>query len=543
MYKVFIKDYNQTHIRIDIQDDYIKNSFHKYFVHKLEDYLLRYDHKYQIGLWDGKINFYEAETGLIYKGFLKRIIKYLNKHKIKYFLDETLRFGKHHKIYDLSKYQSVYKFYDYQEKLIQESLNSGRLLLQSPTSSGKTFMIYTLSEFFKDRDMDVLIVVPNVDLVYQMGGYNKSYNKKILRKNIKKILENLKEEIDDSDIDNFLEEFLNKKGDFEEYGGSVSDYHLVTAGVSKNTDKKITISTWQSLNPILKKDKKYFHKFKAVIIDEAHLATGKTIVDVVENCINAVYKFGLSGTYDKPEMDLMTLEGLFGPLYKAISTHELIDRGFAPRLNIIMMILEYISKDRYDIINTDYKDQVKFIRDHLGRAKVISKIISKCEGNTICIFRHHEHINKLLKLVKNRNPDKRVYVLTGRDDNVLRIVIKILLNKYRNCILMTTEGVMSTGVSIKTLKNLIMSYPNKGYNRVLQILGRLLRNCEGIDEVYAYDIVDDLRILDIYEHDKLDKPQINYSFKHANGRLELYEREKFSISKKRIKLKKCKEGK
>ena len=57
--------------------------------------------------------------------------------------------------------------------------------------------------------------------------------------------------------------------DFKDYGYDSDKYvHRIYEGHSKETDKKVIISTWQS---IYNQPKKYFSQFDMIIGDEAHL--------------------------------------------------------------------------------------------------------------------------------------------------------------------------------------------------------------------------------------------------------------------------------
>ena len=55
---------------------------------------------------------------------------------------------------------------------------------------------------------------------------------------------------------------------------SISDeVHMIYGGQEKRTDKRVTISTWQSLKEL--ENKEVFKTFDAVIVDEVHGAASE----------------------------------------------------------------------------------------------------------------------------------------------------------------------------------------------------------------------------------------------------------------------------
>ena len=77
---------------------------------------------------------------------------------------------------------------------------------------------------------------------------------------------------------------------------------------------------------------------------------------------------------------------------------------------------------------------------------------------------------------------------------------------------------MSTGVNIKRLKNAIFANPtNKSKVRTLQSICRTLRLHAEKDVAILYDIVDNLTY----------KGNLNYSVKHLEERIKMYDNEQF----------------
>ena len=127
--------------------------------------------------------------------------------------------------------------------------------------------------------------------------------------------------------------------DFASYGYETDKYcHRQYSGKEKHTNKFLTITTWQS---IYKNDKDYFEQFDYVLGDEAHQFKAKSLTTILSGCINAKYRVGTTGTLDGTQTHRLVLEGLFGPVYKATSTAELIEKGQLADFKIKCLILKY----------------------------------------------------------------------------------------------------------------------------------------------------------------------------------------------------------
>ena len=111
--------------------------------------------------------------------------------------------------------------------------------------------------------------------------------------------------------------------DFIDYGWLDAYMQKVYSGYDRKVEKKLVLSTWQSL---YKMPKSYFEQFGCVIGDEAHLFKSKSLTSILTKLHLCKYRFGLTGTLDGMQTHRLVLEGLFGSLNKVISTKELIDK-------------------------------------------------------------------------------------------------------------------------------------------------------------------------------------------------------------------------
>lgn len=72
--------------------------------------------------------------------------------------------------------------------------------------------------------------------------------------------------------------------------------------------------------------------------------------------------------------------------------------------------------------------------------------------------------------------------------------MKITKIENDNNILVANYAILSTGVNIKNLHNLVLASPLKSYTTISQSIGRLVRLHESKNEANIYDIVDDLGV-------------------------------------------------
>jgi superfamily II DNA or RNA helicase len=360
---------------------------------------------------------------------------------------------------------------DYQIDAVIKCLRSRRRTLVSPTGSGKSLMIYFITQWYKKK---TLIIVPTIGLVTQM------------------------------------------KSDFESYGykGSV---HVSTDGLSKNFNipEDIVITTWQSLdNGKSKVNKKWFDQFEVVIGDECHGAKAKTLIKIISAMENTPYRFGTTGTLDNIELNKATIEGLFGAQYKTTTTRALIDQGHISDIKIKCIHLRYPEEICRQLRGKTYQEEIDFLTTYAPRNEFIKNLALSLKGNKLVFFKLLDHGNDLYDRLKD-NPD--VFYIAGDVGVIEREEIRKAIEEKQDAILVASLGTTSTGVSIKKLHHMIAASPSKSKIKVLQSIGRMLRQHESKEHAVLYDIVDDLQI----------KSHKNYTLKHFEERLKIYNSEKF----------------
>jgi superfamily II DNA or RNA helicase len=314
--------------------------------------------------------------------------------------------------------------------------------------------------------------------------------------------------------------------DFEDYGYDSEQYcHRQYSGKEKHTNKFLTITTWQS---IYKNPGEYFEQFDFVLGDEAHQFKAKSLTTILSGCVNAKYRIGTTGTLDGTQTHKLVLEGLFGPVYKATTTADLIDKGQLASFKIKCLILKHPESVCKMARSWDYNQELEYIVMNTARNNFIRNLALSLNGNTLILFQFVEkHGKSLYANIKEHAKNRHVFFVFGGTDVEIRESVRAITEKERDAIIVASYGTFSTGVNIRNLHNIIFASPSKSRIRNLQSIGRGLRIGDNKDEAVLFDISDDFRI----------GKYTNYTLKHFVDRVRIYDDEKFKYKFYNIELK------
>jgi superfamily II DNA or RNA helicase len=314
--------------------------------------------------------------------------------------------------------------------------------------------------------------------------------------------------------------------DFQDYGyDSDSFCHRQYAGKDKTTKKFLTITTWQS---IYKNDPEYFEQYDFVLGDEAHQFKAKSLTTILSNCTTASYRIGTTGTLDGTQTHRLVLEGLFGPVYKATTTSELIERGQLASFRIKCLLLKYPDEICKQAKTWDYNQEMEYIVKNNARNEFIKNLAISLEGNTLVLFQFVEKHGKMLhEMISSKCDNRKVFFVYGGTDVEIRESVRSITEKESNAIIVASYGTFSTGVNIRNLHNIIFASPSKSRVRNLQSIGRGLRIGNNKEEAVLFDIADDFRIGKF----------VNYTLNHFIERVKIYDEEKFNYKFYNIELK------
>ncbi len=362
------------------------------------------------------------------------------------------------------------------------AIRKRRMLLLSPTGSGKSLIIYLLIRYCMQHEQGKhLIIVPNISLVAQM------------------------------------------KKDFAEYGFDDKLVHEIMAGREKDTENPVVISTWQSL---YKMPKEYFDQFASIVVDECHGVKSKSLTNIMTKTPNIKYRYGTTGTLDGTQTHKLVIEGLIGAVKKVTETKELIDKKVLSDFSIKAIILKHKEKIPSDL---RYQDEINYLIDNDARNAFIKNLVLSLEGNTLVLFNYVEkHGIPLFNMINAvaAKTKRKVFFVYGGTELAAREEVRATVEKENNAIIIASSGVYSQGINIKRLNNVVFTHPGKSRIRTLQSIGRALRKVDDTEAV-LYDIVDDLTN---------ERKRQNFSLKHFKERFAIYKSEKFKVKTYNVEL-------
>ena len=314
--------------------------------------------------------------------------------------------------------------------------------------------------------------------------------------------------------------------DFEDYGWSSGTYcQKIYQGHDKKVTKDVVISTWQSIHRM---PRQYFRQFGTVFGDEAHLFKAKSLTGIMTKLDTCKYRFGLTGTLDGTQTHRLVLEGLFGKAKYVVTTKELIDDKTLANLKIDCIILKYPNEDKQIVKDFEYAAELEYIVTKAERNTFVCDLVGHLSGNTLVLFQFVEKHGKILyDIIHDKYKDRKVFFVYGGVATDIREEIREIVENEKDAVIVASYGTFSTGINIRNINNIVFASPSKSKIRVLQSLGRGLRQQGGDKTLRLYDISDDL---------SLDS-KLNFTLRHFKERLNIYDDQKFDYEIKRINLK------
>jgi superfamily II DNA or RNA helicase len=488
---LIISKVNEVYVKIECEKHIAKelSLFFEFFVPGYT-FIPAYRNK----IWDGKIRMYNLQTSQIYFGLLPYVEQFCEERNYTFshdFVDDE------YPLYHAEKFIEELKIHargepievrEHQIEAFVHAMRKRRALLLSPTASGKSLIIYLIfRQLHQYQNLKGLVVVPTTSLVEQLSS------------------------------------------DFADYNNNSMDdvIHKIYQGKDKESSKPLTISTWQS---IYKMPKEYFEQFDYVIGDEAHNFKAQSLTTILTSCVNAKYRFGLTGTLDGTKTHKLVLEGLFGTVNKVITTKELIDKQQVSNFDIKCLILKHSDEICQAYKDKAYQDEIKYLIANEYRNKFIKNLAVSLKNNTLILYQMVEkHGEILYNMIKNTEKigNRKVFFVHGGTDTSDREEIRRIMEIENDAIIVASFGTFSTGINIRNLHNIIFAMPTKSSIRTLQSIGRGLRQSEGKEIATLYDIADDMRY----------KKHMNYTLKHFVDRTKIYTEEQFPFKIYKIGLK------
>lgn len=419
----------------------------------------RHVQSFQMGRWDGKVN-YATMGGGLYLNLLEKALPIVMDAGYEVTIQDERPEFKVEFPKDIDENLVAHKCWpeghpaagqpivlrDYQVGAIKNYFENTQSIQCLSTGAGKTILTASLSLLCEPYGR-TLVIVPSKSLVEQTE-----------------------------------EDYLNLGLDVGVFFGDRKEY-----------GHKHTIATWQSLGSFCKKKDDFttvdlsFEEFidgiQCVMVDECHTAKAATLKSLMTGPLSHVpIRWGMTGTVPKQDFEFYALLSSIGPVVGEVKAKELQDRGVLANCNI-----EVIQLQDDHVAFKDYHAEHDFLLNDPDRLKFIAEFISQLDGNTLVLMDRISTIDALHELLpqatrvsgKTKQADRKQEYKSfhGEDD-------KILLASY---------GVAATGISVTRLFNIVFIEAGKSFTRTIQATGRGLRKGMDKEEVTIWDICSSLK--------------------------------------------------
>ncbi|UPW39465.1 putative DNA repair helicase [Escherichia phage vB_EcoM_ESCO47] len=496
--------YDFSHVRIEC-DESTFYELRDFFSFEADGY--KFNPRYKYGNWDGRIRLLDYNRLLPY-GLVGQIKKFCNNMSYSVWIDPKIFETEDLTREDFDAWLSKQEIYSgnakiephwYQKDAVYEGLVNRRRILNLPTSAGKSLIQALLARYYLENyEGKILIIVPTTALTTQMAN-------------------------------DFVDYRLFSHSMIKKIGGGADKVDK-----SKN-DAPIIVGTWQT---VVKQPKEWFSQFGMMMNDECHLATGKSISSIISGLNNCMFKFGLSGSLRDGKANVMQYVGMFGEIFRPVSTSKLMEDGQVTELKINSIFLRYPDEFTIKLKGKTYQEEVKIITGLKRRTKWIAQLsvkLAKKDENAFVMFKHVTHGKEIFEAIKELGYEK-VYYVSGEVDTETRNALKVMAENGKGIIIVASYGVFSTGISVKNLHHVIFAHGVKSKIIVLQTVGRVLRKHGSKAVATVWDLIDDAGVKPKSLNTKKKYTHLNYLLKHGIDRIQRYADEKFNYVMKTINL-------
>ena len=159
------------------------------------------------------------------------------------------------------------------------------------------------------------------------------------------------------------------------------------------------------------------------------------------------------------------------------------------------------------MFNDSYNDEKEYFAKHYKDLyKPVFEYIQTLNSNTLMLFDRIDIGKNLFDYAVEMYKDKNVFYIDGSIDVHIREDIRAKFEQSDGNLLIAQSAVMSTGVNIKRLTNLVFLTSSKAFARTIQSIGRTLRLHNSKSKAHLIDL----------------SWNTKYSQKHLAERLKIY---------------------
>ena len=241
---------------------------------------------------------------------------------------------------------------------------------------------------------------------------------------------------------------------------------------------QITVATVQTFNRRLNEDISLAMKFGAVVLDEAHHAAASTF-ETILNMMPAKYRIGATATDKRADGRHPYMVSVIGPVIHRQKFHSKVPVQVVP---VKEGNFKYRMRGSWD-----WRNLLNELIKHEGRNQAIAKRVDGMlrEGHSVLVLsREIQHLKNMMSFL-----EEDADLLTGERTKKER---KTLLNAFREgeikCLFATQLA--DEALDVPILSCVVLTFPGKHDGRIIQQVGRALREHPGKERAYILDVFD-----------------------------------------------------
>lgn len=327
----------------------------------------------------------------------------------------------------------------FQTDAVKDMLMYQQGVLSSPTGAGKTVMALNI---IAERSQPTLIIVHTKELLHQ---------------------------------------WVDRAGQF--LGIDVDDIGVIGNGKFTLGDR-ITIGMVQTL---CKRVDDVKGRFGHVVVDEAHRCPSKTFTDVVGS-LDAWFIMGLTATPYRRDGLGRVIYLYLGDRRHEVNKGCLVDQGHLCKAQVFWHNTAF---DTCLNASENYSRVLSELTQDRKRNRLICKDVAgeTCQGIKLVLSDRKNHCQELHDILKAEHGLDAV-VLTGGLSPKDRADVTEQINSSTVKILIATGQLIGEGYDLPALETLFLATPIKFSGRLIQYIGRVLRQSHGKGKATIHDYAD-----------------------------------------------------
>ena len=261
-----------------------------------------------------------------------------------------------------------------------------------------------------------------------------------------------------------------------------------------------------------------------LIVDEVHkLRSGNKINKILDKIVTC-NRYGFTGTMPEELEDQWNIIGKIGPVLYEKNSFQLRQEKYIAKAKVLVVKIVYNSKPKstYNAGNFNpsdrYRNELTWLQDNAFRNRVICKLCSNVDNNSLLLVDRIEHGEILERELKKSLTNKKIYFIRGEVEVEQREKIRKMMEMRKDVICVAISKIFSTGINIKNLHYIMFCSGGKAKVKIVQSIGRGLRKHDTKDKLIIIDLAD----------------QVYYGKQHMSKRLRLYDQENFKYEYQKI---------